>query len=95
MGDKIGVIIGMGGLWDKYHACQTTSGGPNPFQTCKFPFSSGNHNYNRCVNSKSTPSARNEVCNQFYENVNNDYLDLVQCLFCLIRLFLRVLFLIR
>ena len=46
MGDKIGVVIGMGNLWDKDQRCKTTIGGPDPFKTCKMPyFYKENHSY--------------------------------------------------
>ena len=71
MGVRIGVIIGMGSRWNKYHPCTTTIGGPNPFQICKFPFRSGNQNYGLCERSAPTPSAKIDVCKQFYEKVKN------------------------
>lgn len=62
-----GVIIGIGNIWDIHQACVTSNGGPNPFQTCKFPFISRGQENRACVRSTSTPSATVEICRQFHE----------------------------
>ena len=79
MGDKIGVVIGMGNLWDKDQACKTTIGGPEPFKTCKTPFLY-KEPYFLC-SKHQTPSSSIEVCRQFFEKVKTLYSRLVWFLF--------------
>ena len=69
MDDRNAVIIGMGSKWNAYQPCITTAGGPNPFQTCKFPFEAYGQINSRCVYSLPTPSAKIEICHEFHEQV--------------------------
>ena len=71
MGDKIGVVIGMGNLWDKDQRCKTTIGGPDPFKTCKMPYFYKEPHF--ICNKHQTPSSSNEVCRQFFEKVKTLY----------------------
>ena len=73
MGDKIGVVIGNGHMWDKDQACKTTVGGPNSFRTCKLPFSYGSEPFNFHCSCLPTPSSSIEVCRQFFEKVKTLY----------------------
>lgn len=70
--EKRGVIIGMGGLWDRFQACVTSNGGPNPYQTCKFPFISDGSINSACVRSTTTPSGGVKVCNEFHQKIYKD-----------------------
>ena len=72
MGDKIGVVIGMGNLWDKDQVCKTTIGGPEPFKSCKKPFHDGKEYHFICA-KLPTPSSSIEVCRQFFEKVKTLY----------------------
>ena len=68
--DRDAVIIGMGSQWNAYQPCITTANGPNPFQTCKFPFESNGQFNTRCVYSLPTPSAKLDICNEFHAQVS-------------------------
>lgn len=60
----------MGSQWNAYQPCITTANGPNPFQTCKFPFESNGQFNTRCVYSLPTPSAKLDICNEFHAQVS-------------------------
>ena len=76
-------VAGMGKIYQSKGSCFTESGGPSPFQKCKFPFfafsnsrasngsssSSTGIKYKRCSKSTHPPINEVKVCKDFFEKV--------------------------